>query len=152
MKKFLLRPFLAGNELNVVDEQDVNATVLVSELFIPIILYGVDQFICKLFRRSIEHFRIWILVEDVMSDCMHQMGLPQTDAAVNEQGIVRERGSFGNGQRGCVGQLVAASLDVSFKGIFWIQYGGPCRRFCLLYTSDAADDLLCVDLGGRRII
>ena len=25
-------------------------------------------------------------------------------------------------------------------------------RTCLLYTSDAADDLLCVDLGGRRII
>ena len=27
----------------------------------------------------------------------------------------------------------------------------PCTP-CLLYTSDAADDLLCVDLGGRRII
>src|SRR5665809_172231 len=27
--------------------------------------------------------------------------------------------------------------------------GSDC---CLLYTSDAADDLLCVDLGGRRII
>src|SRR5450756_1617192 len=26
------------------------------------------------------------------------------------------------------------------------------RNVCLLYTSDAADDLLCVDLGGRRII
>eukprot|EP00825_Cyclidium_porcatum_P038667 TRINITY_DN4533_c0_g1_i1.p1 TRINITY_DN4533_c0_g1~~TRINITY_DN4533_c0_g1_i1.p1 ORF type:complete len:110 (+),score=26.77 TRINITY_DN4533_c0_g1_i1:51-380(+) len=26
-----------------------------------------------------------------------------------------------------------------------------CRR-CLLYTSDAADDMQCVDLGGRRII
>ena len=24
--------------------------------------------------------------------------------------------------------------------------------FCLLYTSDAADELLCVDLGGRRSI
>ena len=23
---------------------------------------------------------------------------------------------------------------------------------CLLYTSDAADDLLCVDFGGRRLI
>ena len=23
---------------------------------------------------------------------------------------------------------------------------------CLLYTSDAADDLLCVDLGGRRTL
>ena len=31
---------------------------------------------------------------------------------------------------------------------------GPCDRLdgCLLYTSDAADDLLRVDLGGRRII
>ena len=28
----------------------------------------------------------------------------------------------------------------------------PGVRPCLLYTSDAADDLLCVDLGGRRII
>eukprot|EP00657_Telonema_sp_P-1_P009393 TRINITY_DN3579_c0_g1_i1.p1 TRINITY_DN3579_c0_g1~~TRINITY_DN3579_c0_g1_i1.p1 ORF type:complete len:123 (-),score=37.24 TRINITY_DN3579_c0_g1_i1:66-434(-) len=26
------------------------------------------------------------------------------------------------------------------------------HNHCLLYTSDAADDLLCVDLGGRRII
>ena len=28
----------------------------------------------------------------------------------------------------------------------------PRQCTCLLYTSDAADDLLCVDLGGRRII
>ena len=29
---------------------------------------------------------------------------------------------------------------------------GPAQVMtCLLYTSDAADDLLCVDLGGRRI-
>src|SRR5450756_1947411 len=27
----------------------------------------------------------------------------------------------------------------------------PMGLVCLLYTSDAADDLLCVDLGGRRI-
>src|SRR5450756_1500106 len=30
--------------------------------------------------------------------------------------------------------------------------GWPIPHPCLLYTSDAADDLLCVDLGGRRII
>mgnify|MGYP007068841429 CR=1 FL=1 len=32
--------------------------------------------------------------------------------------------------------------------------GDTAFRFgsCLLYTSDAADDLLCVDLGGRRTI
>ena len=26
------------------------------------------------------------------------------------------------------------------------------RDYCLLYTSDAADELLCVDLGGRGVI
>ena len=26
------------------------------------------------------------------------------------------------------------------------------NHVCLLYTSDAADDMQCVDLGGRRII
>ena len=34
-------------------------------------------------------------------------------------------------------------------------YGNPglnMLKDCLLYTSDAADDLLCGDLGGRRII
>ena len=31
----------------------------------------------------------------------------------------------------------------------WIVRPGGA---CLLYTSDAADELLCVDLGGRRII
>ncbi len=30
---------------------------------------------------------------------------------------------------------------------------GTCpREICRLYTSDAADDTPCVDLGGRRII
>ena len=36
-----------------------------------------------------------------------------------------------------------------------LRYTAPGGRIlvcCLLYTSDAADDLLCVDLGGRRII
>src|SRR5450756_2712995 len=30
--------------------------------------------------------------------------------------------------------------------------GDNSPQTCLLYTSDAADDLLCVDLGGRRIL
>ena len=33
-----------------------------------------------------------------------------------------------------------------------VAYTGEIVRGLSLYTSDAADDLLCVDLGGRRII
>ncbi|WP_460366157.1 hypothetical protein, partial [Staphylococcus aureus] len=35
--------------------------------------------------------------------------------------------------------------------IRWVMGGRGSYR-CLLYTSDAADDSLRVDLGGRRII
>jgi len=39
----------------------------------------------------------------------------------------------------------------------WQGVGSPrrardLRRSCLLYSSDAADDLLCVDLGGRPFL
>ena len=37
------------------------------------------------------------------------------------------------------------------RGGFYSSYDADSEG-CLLYTSDAADDLLCVDLGGRRII
>src|SRR5450756_1435746 len=48
------------------------------------------------------------------------------------------------GQLGVAGRLVAETFGYDFVCPI------PCG--CLLYTSDAADDLLCVDLGGRRII
>src|SRR5450756_3112213 len=39
------------------------------------------------------------------------------------------------------------------RGMGWMHCVNEQHSFfCLLYTSDAADDLLCVDLGGRRII
>ena len=40
------------------------------------------------------------------------------------------------------GVKIVGDLDPGFRQV----------HICLLYTSDAADDLLCVDLGGRRII
>src|SRR5665213_180509 len=53
--------------------------------------------------------------------------------------------------------IAGTTSDKTFQ--FWISddaFSLPAKLVivytCLLYTSDAADDLLCVDLGGRRII
>src|SRR5450756_437057 len=51
-----------------------------------------------------------------------------------------------------------AHVSVEQKSVPFFKTGKEMRErlnktgLCLLYTSDAADDLLCVDLGGRRII
>ena len=71
--------------------------------------------------------------------------------------LVRSRG---------LGDVYKRQFHVHMKDVYWsktptkagvfgghIDFGHPDRFWdCLLYTSDAADDLLCVDLGGRRII
>ena len=50
-------------------------------------------------------------------------------------------------------ELKKHPVDISVVSAM-LDSGGSAGRLrrCLLYTSDAADDLLCVDLGGRRII
>ena len=42
-----------------------------------------------------------------------------------------------------------SSVPYAFAKVLPFLTLGTC---CLLYTSDAADDLLCVDLGGRHIL
>ena len=49
-------------------------------------------------------------------------------------------------------ELAAADQMIHHARDVVVVYAGPKVTRCLLYTSDAADDLLCVDLGGRRII
>ena len=46
----------------------------------------------------------------------------------------------------------AFEIMISVDTLAEIGITEPQVGICLLYTSDAADDLLCVDLGGRRII
>src|SRR5659263_675524 len=53
-----------------------------------------------------------------------------------------------------LGKPIEFSLKTSMElaDVVLIPDFPPPYTVCLLYTSDAADDLLCVDLGGRRII
>ena len=51
-------------------------------------------------------------------------------------------------------QLGANALAIRQTHREYFEFSARALKLlsCLLYTSDAADDLLCVDLGGRRII
>ena len=71
--------------------------------------------------------------------------------------LVRSRGLGDVYKRQVLGAADAAAalaFQAGERARGRIVHPGEARLFhaCLLYTSDAADDLLCVDLGGRRII
>ena len=50
-------------------------------------------------------------------------------------------------ERGNMEHILVVCAEEPTRMVDWTK-----RDTCLLYTSDAADDLLCVDLGGRRSI
>eukprot|EP00657_Telonema_sp_P-1_P001024 TRINITY_DN12186_c0_g1_i1.p1 TRINITY_DN12186_c0_g1~~TRINITY_DN12186_c0_g1_i1.p1 ORF type:complete len:255 (+),score=134.33 TRINITY_DN12186_c0_g1_i1:2-766(+) len=57
------------------------------------------------------------------------------------------------GEEEANGEAAAADDDNKSEAVLARSYNSHAAPpSCLLYTSDAADDLLCVDLGGRRII
>src|SRR5450756_2771722 len=65
---------------------------------------------------------------------------------------------FGMEQQKVLGDGVVTGYGTIDRRLVYVYsqdftvFGGSLSETCLLYTSDAADDLLCVDLGGRRII
>ena len=70
----------------------------------------------------------------------------------NRVGVYHSK--FNDNQRVEVYMSLLHDGDDPAKPAFDIILGVRSSVFlpCLLYTSDAADDLLCVDLGGRRIL
>jgi hypothetical protein len=98
MEKLLLRPFLAGDELDVVNEKDVHTPVAISEFDRGIKADRVNQVVGELFRRDVGDPDRIIAVQNETADGVKEMRLAETDAAINEERIVRPRDLFGNRQ------------------------------------------------------
>src|SRR5450756_3024631 len=70
---------------------------------------------------------------------------------VNIMDFVRQYNAATEAQRGNIIPVeISIFEDRSFTFITKTPPAPELIKNCLLYTSDAADDLLCVDLGGRR--
>ncbi len=125
MKKFLLGAFFPGQKLNIVDQQDIDAAILVAEINRFIVADGIDQFIGKLLRRGIHDLELRIMLQGVMPDSVHQMCFSQPNASINEKRVVSLGNRLGHGQRGGVSETVAVSNHKCFKNIFRIEIARP---------------------------
>src|SRR5450756_310592 len=99
------------------------------------------------------------MYDDVRQRRLERRHIPKVEQCLRDLRVAR----FGEGQR--FKDLVDRSMlmlmrlencdahgtDELTEGHLAVD-GDAQWHDCLLYTSDAADDLLCVDLGGRRII
>ena len=116
VEKLFLRTFLAGQELDIVDQQYVRLAVLVPELFRGGRLDGGDDLIGEHFTVHIHNVEIRVILFDLHLDRVQQVGLAQAGRPVDEQRVVRAGRVGRNRLRRRIGKLVRWTLDEVFKG------------------------------------
>src|SRR5215467_6053553 len=124
MKKLLLGALTPGQELNVIEDQDIDLAEPSLEFSHPFAPNRAYQFIHEGLGRHEQHpAASGARVPELMSDGGHQMSLAETDATINEEGVVFFARSLGDRQRGGMGELVARPHYEFGKGQAGIQFG-----------------------------
>ncbi|MDT4849219.1 hypothetical protein FQZ97_833340 [compost metagenome] len=110
VEEFFLRALFVGEELHVVDQQQIQRVVTLLELVEGLALVGLDHIRHKLLGVDVENLGLWTIGQQVVADGVHQVGLAQADAAVDEQRVVElaqaARHVHGGGARHAVGRAL----------------------------------------------
>src|SRR6476620_2793504 len=111
VEKFLLRPLLPAEELNIVDQEQIRLPVTFAEFNQSVVLDGVDEFVDKKFTRQVHHPRRFLFRPDILADRLHQVRLSESDAAINKERIVCSRGRLRDRQAGRMRDLIVRTND-----------------------------------------
>ena len=153
VEEFLLRAPLVGKELDVVDEEDVGLPVALPEFDERIVLDGVDELVGERLAGHIHDLGRFALAENGVPDGVHEMGLAQTHASVNEERIVGARGRIGDGLARRLGELIVRSHDKGVETIARVEaaHSGELGLARGHFTKHRLAD--CgLSLDGRRFV
>ena len=128
VEELLLRPLLVGEELDVVDEQDVDGPVALAEGRHAVEADGVDQLVDELLGCQVHDLERRPLLQDLVADGVQQVGLAETDPAVEEERVVAVRRALGHRLGGGVGELVGGADDEGAEDVAGIEAAARGRR------------------------
>ena len=124
MEELFLGPFLASEELNVIDEQGVDRSVKALELIDCVELQGLDHVSYKTLGMQVHDLGIRILLQEVVTHRVHQVRFTQTYAAIKEERVVPVLGVIRDLPCRSTGQLVGFTLNKVFEGEGTVQVAG----------------------------
>ena len=146
VEKLLLSCLLSGDELYIIDEEEVDVAVFHAEFLARAVLYGFEQLVCELVALYVGDLRCGVGLADILADSQQQMRLSETGVAVDKQRIVRAAGLVCHGDGGVVRKFVGVSDDEAVKGVS--RHLGQGIVVCLALLV-IAELLLGKDLYGE---
>ena len=109
VEELLLRLRLALEELDVVDEQHVDAAVGGLERVDAVVMERADEVVGERLDRRVADGQPVAVGGDVVGDRVQQVGLAEAGRAADEQRVVGERRHLGDRERGAVGEPVGVA-------------------------------------------
>ena len=123
MEELFLRAFLAGDELDVVDEEHVDPPVALAKLLTLLSADRIDEFVRELFARRVRDPLLRVSSDHRVADRVHQMRLSETRSAVHEQRVVAVSRPLGDRKRRSVSEAVVRAHDEGREGVARVQKG-----------------------------
>src|SRR5438105_661254 len=115
VEEFLLRPALAAEKLDVIDEQKVERAVMSLEVIERLVLIGADDIRHVSLGMDVAYSRVGIVLENVIADGLDEVGLSETDAPIHEEWVVR-CWMLGNLKATCAGELIGLAGHKGIEG------------------------------------
>ena len=117
VEELLLRALLAGDELDVVDQEEIDGAVLGAELRGAVVADRVDELVREALGREIEQAEARVEARDLVADRVEQVRLAEADAAVDEERVVGLRGQLGDRLAGGLRELVGVADHEGIEGV-----------------------------------
>ena len=111
VEELFLRAVLAGEELDVVDQQRIERAIRGLEIVDRVVLERFHHVADETLGVHVGDARALVAAADHVADGMHQVRLAQAHAAVDEQRVVGTPGILGDLHRRRARELIALALD-----------------------------------------
>src|ERR1035437_4385064 len=117
VEELFLRPLFVGDELDVVDEEQVDAPVATPEVVELALLDAGNEFVCELLAGRIDNALARKARDDRVADGVHEMRLAEAHPAVQEKRVVRVARACSDGEAGGGGEAISPAAERVGAGI-----------------------------------
>jgi hypothetical protein len=117
VEELLQRPVLTFQELDIVEQEQVDAAIARLELVHALLADPLDEVVEEGLGAQVDDLEAGMEVMGMLGDCLEQMGLAQTRSPEHEQRVVVAARLFGDGHRRGMGEAIALSNDKVFERV-----------------------------------
>lgn len=121
MEEDFLESFLAGEEVDIINQQNIDVAEMVAEIRQGFPVQGIDVQIAEFLTEQILDFGLFYLLADGLGNGLQQMSLAKAGRTMDEKRIVNRSRRAGNGMTGAMGEAVVAADDERIESVMGIE-------------------------------